>query len=158
MASIINASTSAGIQFSGDTSGALQFQSNGAATVNLDSSGNLTLPSTGGIGYGTGAGGTITQSTSKATGVTLNKITGQITLNSAALSAATVVSFVLTNSTIAATDLIVVNHAATGTLGGYGFAVVPAAGSATIYVRNNTAGSLSEAIVIQFAVIKTVTA
>src|SRR6185369_12062510 len=65
--------------------------------------------SSGGIGYETGAGGTVSQSTSKSTGVTLNKITGQITLNGAALAAGGIVSFVLTNSTIAATDQLILN-------------------------------------------------
>ena len=41
---------------------------------------------TAGVGYGTGAGGTATQTTSKATGVTLNKICGTITMDSASLS------------------------------------------------------------------------
>lgn len=113
---------------------------------------------TGGVGYSTGAGGTVTQLTNKATGVTLNKATGQITMNAAALAAGAIVSFVLTNSAIAATDLLVLNHASAGTAGAYSLNARAAAGSATIDVRNNTAGSLSEAIVIKFAVIKSVTA
>jgi hypothetical protein len=113
----------------------------------------------GGIGYATGAGGTVTQATSKATGVTLNKLSGAITLNAAALAAATTVSFVLTNSFIAATDLLVLNHTATGSFGSYNLnAHGAAAGSITIDVRNISAGSLSEAIVLSFAVIKAVTA
>lgn len=113
---------------------------------------------TDGVGYQTGAGGTVTQATSKATGVSLNKVCGQITLNAAALAAATVVSFVLTNTALAATDVLVLNHVSGGTLGAYGLNARCAAGSATIDVRNNTAGSLAEAIVIGFAVIKAVTA
>ena len=115
------------------------------------------VTTTGSIGYATGAGGTVTQATSKSTGVTLNKITGEITLNGAALAAATIVSFTLTNSTIAATDVMILNHVTTGTRGGYTLNAQCAAGSAVIYVRNNTAGSLSEAIVIRFAVVKGVT-
>ena len=38
----------------------------------------------------------------------LNKLTGQITMNGAALGAATEVAFTLTNSTIAATDVVLV--------------------------------------------------
>jgi hypothetical protein len=48
-----------------------------------------------GIGYATGAGGTVTQATSKSTAVTLNTVTGAITMNNAALAAATIVSFTL---------------------------------------------------------------
>lgn len=109
-------------------------------------------------GYITGEGGTVTQATSKATGVTLNKRCGQITLNAAALAASTTVSFTLTNSTIAATDLLVLNHVSVGTAGAYTLNAQAAAGSASINVRNVTAGSLSEAIVIGFAVIKATTA
>ena len=61
-------------------------------------------------GYVTGDGGAVTQSTSKSTGVTLSKKCGQITLNGAALAAGLTVSFTLTNTTVAATDIIVLNH------------------------------------------------
>jgi hypothetical protein len=120
----------------------------------ISAPGGLTTAGSSGIGYATGAGGTVTQLTSKATGVTLNTITGQITVNAAALAAATTVSFVMTNSTIAAGDLLVMNHISGGTGGAYGLTAQSAAGSVTIYVRNITAGSLSEGIVIAFAVIK----
>lgn len=111
-----------------------------------------------GLGYVTGAGGTVTQATSKATGVTLSKASGAITMNNAALAAGTIVSFVLTNTAIAATDVLILNHISGGTVGSYSLNAQCAAGSATINVRNNTAGSLSEAIVIQFALIKAVNA
>jgi len=107
-----------------------------------------------GIGYDTGAGGSVTQSISKATFVSLNKSTGIITLNNAALAGNTVVSFTFNNTTIGANDMVLINHSAAGTLGAYGFAVTPALGSCTVYVRNNSSASLSEAIVLQFAVIK----
>lgn len=136
-----------------------------AVRASMDSSGILTLfagmasiSATVGIGYGTGAGGTVTQATSKATGVTLNKVTGQITMNAAALAGDTTVSFVLTNSAIAAGDLVLINHVSGGTAGSYTANARSAGGSATIDVRNITTGSLSEAIVLGFAVIKAVTA
>lgn len=111
----------------------------------------------GGIGYATGAGGTVAQATSKSTGVTLNTVTGAITLNNAALAAGTIVSFTLTDTSINATDTLVLNHISGGTIGSYSLNAAAAAGSATITVRNNTAGSLSEAMVIEFAVVKGVT-
>ena len=126
---------------------------NGTSGI-ISAPGGLTTAGSTGIGYATGAGGVVTQATSKATGVTLNTITGQITLNAAALAATTTVSFVMTNSTIAANDLLVMNHISGGTAGSYGLTAQSAAGSATIYVRNLSAGSLSEAIVIAYAVIK----
>ena len=109
-------------------------------------------------GYVTGDGGAVTQSTSKSTGVTLSKKCGQITLNGAALAANTTVSFTLTNTTVAATDIIVLNHVSGGTAGSYLLNAQAAAGSASINVRNITSGSLSEVIVIGFAVIKAVIA
>ena len=122
----------------------------------------VSIAPTAGIGYATGAGGTGTQSSSKSTTVTLSPsacICGQITMNNAALNAATIVSFALTDSAIAATDVIVANHISGGTLGAYTInARATGAGTAAFDVRNNTAGALSEAIVIQFAVIKAVNA
>jgi hypothetical protein len=64
------------------------------------------VTTTGSLGFATGAGGTQTQLTNKATGVTLSKAHGAITMNGAALAAATIVSHTLTNTTIAATDQI----------------------------------------------------
>ena len=128
----------------------------GAVTV---TAGAITSASaTAGIGYATGAGGIVTQATNKSTGVTLNTVTGAITMNGAALAGDTTVSFVLTDSAIAATDAVIVLHESVGTLGAYSFASTAAAGSVTIGVHNNTAGSLSEAIVLRFVVIKSVNA
>ncbi len=113
------------------------------------------LVGTAAIGYSAGAGGAVTQATNKSTGVTLNKLCGTITMNGAALAAAAIVTFTVTNSTVAATDVIHAQHDTVGAIGGY--TIMPntsAAGSFKISVRNNTAGSLSEAIVIRFAVIK----
>ena len=75
-------------------------------------------------------------------------------MNGAALNANTTVSFTLTNSTISATDIIVLQHTSTGSSASYNLNAFPGAGSAVISVRNVTAGNLSEAIVIRFAVIE----
>ena len=105
------------------------------------------------LGYSTDAQGTVTQLTSKATGVTLNKSCGQITLNDAALAGTTNVTFTLTNSLISTKDVLILNVYG-GTSGSYNVWVSGlAAGSATITVRNITGGSLSEAININFAII-----
>jgi hypothetical protein len=126
----------------------------GSPLTHVEVDANFTNLNTDKAGYITGEGGTVAQSTSKSTAVTLNKRCGQITMNGAALAAATTVSFTLTNSTIAATDLLVLNHVSGGTAGSYLLNAQAAAGSASINVRNITAGSLSEAIVIGFAVVK----
>jgi hypothetical protein len=75
-------------------------------------------------------------------------------MNGANLVTATAVSFTLTNSQIAATDVLILNNISGGTLGAYMFGARCAAGSATITVRNLTAGDLAEALVISFVVIK----
>jgi hypothetical protein len=128
-----------------------------ATGTSLSTSGNQVISGTGKQGYASGSGGTITQATSKATGVTLSKSNGQITLNNAALAADTTVSFTLTNTVIEANDVLVMNHISGGTAGSYLLNAQSAAGSASINVRNITTGSLSEAIVIAFVVIKAVT-
>jgi hypothetical protein len=131
----------------------------GVATgTSLSTTGNQVITGTGKQGYATGAGGVVTQLTSKATAVTLSKSTGQITLDAAALAASTIVSFTLTNTVIEAGDILVMNHISGGTAGSYLLNAQSAAGSASINVRNISLGSLSEAIVIAFAVIKAVSA
>lgn len=128
-------------------------------TTTVTAAGAVTSSSaTAGMGYATGAGGTVTQATSKSTGATLSKLSGAITMNAESLAAGTIVSFVLTNTAVAATDVLILNHISGGTVGSYTLNAQAAAGSATINVRNNTAGALAEAIVIQFAVIKGVNA
>ena len=99
-------------------------------------------------------GGTVTQATSKATGVTLNAASGQITLDDAALAAAAEVTFVVTNSEISATDVVVVNHSSAGTAGAYLAQATNTAGSFKITVANLSAGSLGEAIVLSFVALK----
>lgn len=123
-----------------------------AATGAVTSSG-------GGVGYATGAGGTVTQATNKSTAVTLNKLTGDITMNAAALAAGAIATFVLNNSQVAAGDMLATSHHSGGTIGPYLInGRVTGNGACSIAVRNTSAGSLSDAVVIKFAVIKTVTA
>ena len=128
----------------------------GTPTV-TPSNGEITaaMCSASGIGYVTGTGGSVTQQTNKSTGVTLNTITGVITMNNAALNDATNVTFQVTNSLVAATDTAIVCHASGGTLGVYQLqAHTFVAGSFKIMVRNVSGGPLGEAIVINYSVIK----
>jgi hypothetical protein len=131
-----------------DTKNAFRF--NGTAWV-----GAMICMGGAGIGYGVGAGGTVTQGTNKATTVVLNKLSGAITTHNAALAAGAIVSFTVTNSTMAATDVVAINHSSGGTLGAYTVMPnTPAAGSFRVTLRNNTAGSLGEALVLRFAIIR----
>ena len=105
------------------------------------------------FGYTAAAQGTVTQLTSKSTAVTLDKPAGQITMNNASLGATTNVTFTLNNSLISPNDVIVLNVNG-GTTAAYNvYTSVLGAGSASITLRNITAGALSEAVVLNFALI-----
>ena len=118
--------------------------------------------STAGIGYATGAGSTVTQATNRTTGVTINTVTGAITTNTASLAAEAAAAFVVTNSSVAIGDTVVVSQRS-GSNGGNTNVYVSAvaAGSFTITVANNNAAAGTAetgAIIINFAVIKAVSA
>lgn len=132
----------------------LVFFQNGAESFRIDGSKNLLLTTTGGLGYGTGSGGTVTQLTSRTTGVTLNKTNGSITLFNAP-NATTFRSFTVTNSTVAATDVILLSQRS-GTNIQQLIVSNVAAGSFEIS-HATTTGTTTEAPVINFAVIKAVT-
>jgi len=125
-----------------------------AATGAATFGGAVLSASAAGLGYAAGAGGTVTQPSSKSTAVTLNAAVGQITMNAASLAAGAIVSFTLNNAAIAVNDLLVLNHLSGGTAGAYTLNAQSAAGSAKISVRNATAGALAEAIVVAFALVK----
>ena len=98
---------------------------------------------------------TVTQATDKSTGVTLSRLHGVITMNGAALGAGAEATFIVTNTLVGASDVPVVAHASAGTSGAYlvGVSAV-AAGTFSLTVTNVSAGSLSEAIVLNFIVHK----
>jgi hypothetical protein len=128
---------------------------NSLERMRIDSSGNVLITSSGGLGYGTGSGGAVTQATSRTTGVTLNKTNGAITLVSAAGSTSWQ-SFTVTNSTVAATDVVHVSQKSGTDLYEIHVTAV-AAGSFRISFKT-TAGTTTEQPVFNFAVIKAVTA
>ncbi len=109
---------------------------------------------TGGLGYGAGAGGAVTQATSRTTGVTLNKVCGAITLVSAAGSP-TFAAFTVTNSAVAATDVIHVCQKS-GTDKYLTHVTAVAAGSFEVSFAT-TGGTTVEQPVFNFAVIPAVT-
>jgi hypothetical protein len=117
---------------------------NGADFVYVDSE----------LGYTAAAQGAVTQETSKSTAVTLNKSAGQITMNAATLNAATNVTFTLNNNTVSAKDVVVLSVSSGATAGAYNCWVSgKGTGTVSITVRNISGGNLSEAVVINFAII-----
>jgi hypothetical protein len=142
------------------TGGVINFN-NGNYTVThsagiLTFSGAVLSSGTGGIGYATGAGGTVTQATSRTTGVTLNKTSGAITMFTAAGSA-TPATFTVTNSTVAATDTVILNIKSGASNTYFYFVTAVAAGSFAITFWT-TGGTASDTPVVNFNVIKGVAA
>lgn len=117
-------------------------------------------PDTTEIGFVTGAGGAITQATSSSTGVTLNKVCGQITTVALTTAAAAEEVFTVTNSKVAATDVIAL---CIGTYAGNGTPIANVknvqAGQFDVVITNLHASSaLNAALLLNFAVIKAVAA
>jgi len=106
------------------------------------------------IGYALAAQSSVTQGSSKSTGVTLNKSMGQITMNNATLNTLTNVTFTLTNSLITIKDVVILNVGSGATSGAYNCWISSmSAGTCTITLRNISGGNLSEAVVINYAII-----
>jgi hypothetical protein len=117
----------------------------------LDAAGSLQIKMPAAMGYGTGSGGTVTQATSRTTGVTINKPAGSITLVSAAGST-TWQTFTVTNSTVAVDDSVhVVQRSGTDKYQIYVTNV--AAGSFQITFAT-TGGTTTEQPVFNFSVMK----
>lgn len=148
------------IQFNGTAAPSISFGSGTTEFLFIDSTGNVRVTGAGGLGYGTGSGGTVTQITSKTTGVTLNKTNGQIVTSNALMAGGAEITFTVTNSTVAATDTIILHRASGGGAGSVGYTVYvdsTAAGSFVVYIKNLSGTNKSEAITLNFAVIKAVT-
>lgn len=115
--------------------------------------------SSGSLGYGTGAGGAVTQITSAATGVTLNKATGQITTFALTTAAGAEERFTVSNTFVAATDTISIGTTYNGA-GTPAVTVLKVATNAFDIVITNlhAANALDALMVINFAIIKAVAA
>ena len=143
------------------TSNAVHFVINSGTTDagTINTSGNWVVTSllanTGALGYGTGVGGTVSQSGTRITAVTLNKLSGQITMVSAAGSA-TAATFTVNNTTVAATDTIILNQKSGTNL--YVFLVTAVAANSFNITFYTTGGTSIDIPVINFNVIKGVTA
>jgi len=126
--------------------------STGAPT--WDTSGNLRVTaSTGGIGYGTGAGGTVTQSTSRTNSVTLNRPTGEVQMFTGAGSP-TWNRFFMNNNTIAGRDIVVAQILSFGPNEYILKPEVPSGGGGVNFAFKSDSGTSTDAPIIRFAVIK----
>lgn len=139
--------------------GAIQFNSVGGGSIVLapqGASGSVTVTTPVGLGYGPGAGGTVTQATSKSTAVTLNKPSGKIAMAAGAIAPGAAIQFQLINSCITGGDTIdVVFASGISSIANYTISkYVNDAGGCYISLRNNSASSLDELIVLKFNVMK----
>jgi hypothetical protein len=136
-----------------------------AVTGAVTTAGVTSSAPTGGVGYATGAGATVTQITNRSTGVTINTLCGTIQTDTTSLAAGASAEFTVTNSSVAIGDVVVVSQRSGSSLvaGVAGVTtievVTTAAGSFVIAVANgSTTTADTGAIIINFAVIKAVTA
>lgn len=119
---------------------------------------SLTLANTG-IGYKIGTGGAITQTGSRTDDVTLNALTGRITLYNVITPAEYSDTFIFYNSYITQNDLLYVAHISGGTMALYDVTATPQNGSAIITFRNNSNDpSPPESPVIGFMLFKSAVA
>jgi len=127
----------------------------GVAFLDQDIVGAQYLLSDEQIGYTAAAQGAVTQATNKTTAVTLNKPAGVITMNNASLATATNATFTLNNSFISANDTVILTiSGGQATAGSYNvFANSLGTGTVSITLRNISGGTLSEAVVINFAIV-----
>jgi len=125
----------------------------------ISGTGPIKTNSSSGIGYATGAGSSVTQTTNRTTPVTINAICGQITTVSATATAGTFVTFTVYNSAVSSTDTVIANLAGIGFSGDYILNVVNVrSGNFKIQTYTPSAVVSSEALVINFSVIKSVNA
>lgn len=131
-----------------------------STSLQQDVNGNYVSIGNGAIGYGTGSGGTVTQTTNKSAPVSLNKVNGQIITAGTVINTGTFASFTFNNNKIAATDNVIVTVASgMTTAGSYNISVdSTSTGLCVISIRNMTGGNLSETLTLNFSVVKVVTA
>ena len=142
------------IGFGADT---VKLGNNSGDKVILDVSGNLLLTSgTGALGYGSGAGGTVTQLTNKNYNVTLNKPTGTIITSNSTLVSGQGAWFTFLNSLLSVNDNLKLTPR--GSIN-YDIDIIDIYnGAAAIRIINRDSISRSDAISINFAIIKGATA
>jgi hypothetical protein len=108
----------------------------------------------GSLGYASTTRETVTQLTSKATGVTLAAVQGTIVLHDQSLADEVDTAFVFTNAEIGADDFVGV-CVKDGLTGNYLVSVTEVnAGSCTIALRNVSGSAQATAVVLKFMVFK----
>jgi hypothetical protein len=130
-----------------------------ATAANLPAAGAtgplLSKGATSGIGYATGAGGTVTLTVGGAPAA-CNTMSGRITTSSFTWVSGNIYRVVMLNSNIAAGDVVAVSLGDSGDYGGFSVSSVVIAGQCAVNIISYSAGTF--AININFAIIKAVSA
>ena len=129
----------------------LNDETSGLERLRIDAGGNFVMTGGGGLGYSTGSGGSVTQSSSRSSTVTINKICGDIQLASAAGSASWT-SFTVVNSVVQAGDTVIVDQVSGTDL--YLIHVTKVAAAEFRITFATTGGTTVEQPVFRFAVVR----
>ena len=106
----------------------------------------------GALGYGVGAGGSVSQTDSKSAAVTINKPCGQITMHNESLAAGASVEFALNNTLLGPNDGLVVNP---NGFAGYAVEVAYFSTATSVVLRvTNKGATRSDPVAILFRLIK----
>jgi hypothetical protein len=131
----------------------ITFYTNGAEKLRIDTSGNVLMKSAALLGYGTGAGGTVTQATSKITDVTLDKPTGIITTHNASLASGVEVTFLVNNSLCTSLSNVLVQPSGAIAFNlNYQARAYPIDGGFYVTLSQNSGGARSDAVSLLFKV------
>ena len=137
----------------GGASPPLTFHAGVVERLRIDPTTGNVLATSGAIGYGVGAGGTVVQATSKAAPVMLNKPTGRITMHNSELAAGASVMFDILTSYATAGSVAVANVVIGSTANYWDYRIeVVACGNGIVTVRltNLSWGSFTQSEVISF--------
>jgi hypothetical protein len=100
-------------------------------------------------------GGTSIQAGTKAGPIFMDKPSGKIVMHNTALGASTNAAFVVNNTYVSPSDVVILNMGASGTGGSYTLTVSDVASSVfTVNLYNQTGATLTENIDINYVVIK----
>lgn len=126
-------------QFVGSNSATVMGFYNAGWWLLLNNAGDLRLQGTYGLTTGAGVGGS---ATAAATSLTLNKISGAVTFTGQSNTASVPKSFVVTNSTVGANDVVMVSlNNGTTAAGSFVCSAIVTSGSFTITALSNTANT-----------------
>lgn len=134
----------------------LTFYTGGVERMRILPNGSVLAQNCNGLGYADGSGGTVSQAGNKFSSVSLNKPSGRIIMMDTLLASNSSANFILNNTCINVTDVVVVNIIGGITdINNYQTWVgLNSIGSIQIVLKNISGSSLSEAVIINFIVIK----